>query len=115
MISIRKANIKDVPLILELIDELAVYEKLQHENEATKEKLEATLFGDSPEAEVLIGEYNSVPVSYALFFHNYSTWKAKKGLYLEDLYVKKDMRGKGVGKALIIIYFHILCANCIVE
>ena len=100
-IIIRNANSSDVNIIRELIHELAVYEKLEHEMNATEEDLKNTLF-ENKHAEVLIAEYDSMPVGFALFFHNYSTFLGKPGLYLEDLFVKETYRGRGIGKRLLI-------------
>lgn len=94
------AQKSDVPLILSFIKELAEYEKLLHEVQATEESLEKTLIGDKVSAEVIIAYYDKKPAGFALFFHTYSTFLAKPGLYLEDLYVKNDFRGKGIGKRL---------------
>jgi GNAT superfamily N-acetyltransferase len=99
--TIRHADETDVPLILSFIKELADYEKLSHEVLATEEDFRQNLFGEKKFAEVVIGEYNSEPVSYALYFYNFSTFLGKPGLYLEDLYVKQEVRGKGFGKALL--------------
>jgi len=98
---IRSAVKDDVPLILDFIKSLATYEKLLHEVTATEELLERTLFGDKANAEVLIGEYEEEPVCFALFFHNFSPFLGKPGIYLEDLYVKPEVRGKGFGKQLL--------------
>ena len=106
---IRDANESDVPLIHQFIRDLADYEKLGHVVVATEAQLRATLFGSSPYAEViiaeedgtLIGEEAGEPVSFALFFHNYSTFLAQRGVYLEDLFVKQEFRGRGYGKALL--------------
>ena len=98
---IRSASNADVPLILSFIRELAEFEKLSHEVVATEEALRATLFGERPAAEVRIGELQGKPVAFALFFHNYSTFLGKPGLYLEDLYVKPECRGKGLGKVML--------------
>ena len=91
----------DSPLILNLIMELAEYEKLAHEVVATVETLKETLFGESAYAEVFIGEFEGAPVGYALFFHNFSTFTGRPGIYLEDIYVKPEMRGKGFGKCML--------------
>lgn len=99
--SIREAKAEDVPQILAFIKELAEYEKLSHEVVATEEALRHHLFGNNPRAEVLFGEYNGSPAGFALFFNNFSTFVGKPGLYLEDLYVKPEYRGKGFGKALL--------------
>ena len=98
---IRKAGIKDSSLILGFIAELAEYEKLSHELVATVAILEESLFGEKPYAEVLIGDFEGVAVSYALYFHNFSTFTGRPGIYLEDIYVKPEMRGKGFGKSLM--------------
>jgi GNAT superfamily N-acetyltransferase len=98
---IRPAQRDDVALILALIGELAEYEKLSDQVVATPEQLTAHLFGERPYAEVLIGEVDDQPAGFALFFHNYSTFLSKPGIYLEDLYVRPDSRGTGLGKALL--------------
>jgi len=99
---IRNAEEKDIPIILLLIKELAEYEKLSDEVTADEEKLRKNLFGNKKYAEVLIAEYEGKPAGQALFFHNFSTFLAKPGIYLEDLYVRPYLRGKGIGKALLI-------------
>lgn len=98
---LRFATEQDVPLILEFIKELAEYEKLLSEVVATEEVLRESLFNRKM-AEVIIGEWNGEPVSFALFFHNFSTFVGRPGIYLEDLYVKPEFRGKGLGKALLL-------------
>jgi GNAT superfamily N-acetyltransferase len=98
---IRNANESDVPLIHQFIRDLADYEKLAHVVVATEAQLRATLFGSSPYAEVIIAEEDGTPVGFALFFHNYSTFLAQRGVYLEDLFVKPEYRGRGYGKALL--------------
>lgn len=98
---IRQAIIDDCPLILRFIKELADYEKLLHEVVADVPTLEQTLFGDKQHAEVVIAEYKGTPVGFALFFHNFSTFLGRPGLYLEDLYIQPEMRGKGFGKLLL--------------
>ena len=100
-IAIRPADEADVPLILRFIRALAVYEKLEHEVVATEEGLRATLFGVKPAAEVLIASLRGEPVGFALFFTNFSTFLGQAGLYLEDLYVVPEARGKGAGLALL--------------
>lgn len=97
---LRFAQEKDIPTILNFIKELASYENLLCEVVATEESLRESIF-EKKAAEVIIGEYNSEPVSFALFFHNFSTFVGHPGIYLEDLYVKPAMRGKGLGKILI--------------
>lgn len=98
---IREAKSTDVPAILELIKGLAEYEKLSHEVVATEEVLHEWLF-EKKKAEVLIGEYEGKPVGLVLFFHNFSTFLGRAGIYLEDLFVKPEYRGKGFGKALLV-------------
>jgi GNAT superfamily N-acetyltransferase len=97
---LRFAEKKDVSLILEFIRELAEYEKMLHEVIATEEVLNDSLF-ERKIAEVIIGEYRNEPVSFALYFYNFSTFLGKPGIYLEDLYVKPVMRGKGIGKIML--------------
>jgi len=99
--TIRFAAEQDVPLILSFIKGLAQYEKLSHEVTATEELLRETLFKGRKVAEVLIGEYHGDAAGFALFFHNYSTFLGRPGIYLEDLYVKPEMRGRGFGKVLL--------------
>ncbi len=102
-LNIRSATHNDVPIILEFIKALAEYEKLTHEVVATEESLRTTLFGEKTFAEVVIGyDASGVPAGFALFFHNYSTFLSKPGIYLEDLFVKPEFRGKGYGKSLLI-------------
>jgi GNAT superfamily N-acetyltransferase len=100
-ISIQPATERDVPLILEMIHGLAEYEKLEHAMTATEEKLRESLFGPHPDAEVLIAYAGDRPAGFALFFHNYSTFLAQRGLYLEDLFVKPEFRGQGLGRLLL--------------
>ncbi len=97
---IRSAEESDVKLILQFIQGLGAYEKLSHEVVATEEKLHKTLFQQKM-AEVIIGDYDGKPVGFALFFHNYSTFLGQAGIYLEDLYILPDMRGKGFGKKML--------------
>jgi GNAT superfamily N-acetyltransferase len=100
--TLRAATQADVPLILAFIKDLAEYEKLAHEVVATEEILRDSLFGEGAgTAEVVLGFYQGEPVAFALFFHNFSTFLGQKGLYLEDLYVKESMRGKGIGKVML--------------
>lgn len=99
--SIRRAQIEDCALILELILELAEYEQLLSEVEASPELLRQNLFGDKSRAEVIIGEVSGRPVGYALFFPTFSTFTGKTGIYLEDIYVRPDWRKQGFGKALL--------------
>ena len=100
--SIRPAQPSDVAHIQALIIELAVFEQLEHMVVATEALLHEGLFGARPACEAIIGEEDGVVVTFALFFHNFSTFLTKKGLYLEDLYVKQDCRGKGYGKAMLV-------------
>ncbi len=100
-ISIRPATPVDAALIASLIGELAEYEKLAHECQANAENIGHSLFGAKPQAECLIAELDGTAVGFALFFPNYSTFLAKPGLYLEDLFVRAAARGHGVGKALL--------------
>lgn len=95
---IRPAGPKDLPVILQLIRELAEYEKLTHEVAATEENLATTLFGPRPYAEVLIAEEGDNPAGFCLFFHNFSTFLSKPGIYLEDMFVRPIYRNKGIGK-----------------
>ncbi len=97
---IRFAEENDVKLILDFIKELADYEKLLHEVVATEEILFDSLFVRKA-AEVIIGEHDGEPVGFALFFHNFSTFLGRPGIYLEDLYIRPEMRGKGYGKILL--------------
>lgn len=101
MLSINSATERDVPVILEMIQDLAEYEKLRHICVATEDQLRRTLFGERPAAEVLIARLDSAPAGFALFFPNYSTFLAQPGIFLEDLYVKPHARGKGAGLALL--------------
>jgi len=98
---VRFATRADVPVIVALIRELAVYEHLEHLAMATPERLEVELFGQRPSCECLIGEQGGEPVGFALFFHNFSTFLCRKGLWLEDLFVRPSARGTGMGKRLL--------------
>lgn len=99
--NIRTATEADVPLILGFIKALAEYERLADRVVATEDSVRNTLFGHPRFAEVLIAEWEGEPVGFALFFHNYSTFLAQPGIYLEDLFVKPEARGRGFGKALL--------------
>ena len=99
---IRPARVEDVPVILELIRDLATYERAPDEVTATEEQLVDVLFGERPAAEVLLAFEGKSPVGFAVFFYNFSTWLGRAGLYLEDLFVKPDKRGKGYGRALLV-------------
>lgn len=98
---IREAAEEDVPLVLAFILELAEYEKLSHEVVATEEALRDSLFGERRVAEVLLGYVEDEPAAFALFFHNFSTFLGKPGIYLEDLFVRPEFRGTGLGKAML--------------
>jgi GNAT superfamily N-acetyltransferase len=100
-LSIRPATRSDLPLIAQFIRDLAEYERLAHEVRFDEAELGARLFGARPFAEVLIGEIDRCPQGFALFFHNFSTFEGKPGVYLEDLFVRPDARGFGLGKALL--------------
>ncbi|RZA00028.1 MAG: GNAT family N-acetyltransferase [Proteobacteria bacterium] len=100
-LTIRPATAADVPLIRSLIQALADFEKLSHEMVATEEGLRKTLFEGRPVADVLIAEWEGKGVGFSLFFYSYSTFLAKPGIYLEDLFVIPEYRSKGIGKALL--------------
>ena len=102
MIEIRPAIEADVPIMLAMIRQLAIYEKLEHQVVATEQLLRETLFGDRRYAEVLIAWDDQTPIWQALFFHNYSTFLAPPTVYLEDLFVVPEHRGRGAGKALLV-------------
>jgi GNAT superfamily N-acetyltransferase len=99
--SIRPATRADVPLFAQFIRDLAAYEKLSHEVRFDEAVLGDRLFGPRPYAEVIIGELGGTPQGFALFFHNFSTFEGRPGIYLEDLFVRPDARGSGLGKALL--------------
>ena len=99
---IREAVKQDTALILALITELAEYGNLAHEVTATERALEEALFGTRPFAEVVIAEYEGEAVAFALYFHNFSTFLGRPGIYLEDLFVRPASRGKGIGRALLV-------------
>jgi GNAT superfamily N-acetyltransferase len=104
MLSIRPATTADIPLILELIRELAAYEREPDKAIATAEDLLRDGFtpGTAPKFRVVIAEWEGQPVGFALFFYNYSTWWGRAGIHLEDLFVRPESRGKGIGKALLV-------------
>jgi GNAT superfamily N-acetyltransferase len=99
---IRPATIADLPVILQLIRELAEYERAPNDVVATEEGLHEVLFGAQPSAVVLLALASDEPVGFAVFFHNFSTWLGRPGLYLEDLFVRPAERGKGYGRALLV-------------
>jgi GNAT superfamily N-acetyltransferase len=100
-LTIRPAVEADVPVILELIRGLAEYERAPEEVVCDEAQLRASLFGEKPDAEVLLACLGLTAAGFAVFFHNYSTWWGRRGLYLEDLFVRPEMRGRGIGKALL--------------
>jgi GNAT superfamily N-acetyltransferase len=100
-LTIRSAVAADIDIILQFIRALADYEKLSHAVRADRDVLAEHLFGPRPMAEVLIAEYEGTPIGFALFFHNFSTFEGRPGIYLEDLYVNPEARGLGAGKALL--------------
>lgn len=100
-LQIRPAHVTDVPLLFQLIQALADYEKLSHAVTGNIATLEHHLFGPRPFAEALLAEWREHPVGFALFFHNYSTFLTQPGLYLEDLFVLPEFRRRGIGKALL--------------
>ena len=111
--NIKPATIEDTALILSFIKELAEYEKLLHEVVATEALLQETLFGARAHAEVIIGYLDETPVSFALFFHNFSTFLGRPGIYLEDLFVKPEARGLGIGHKMLAYLAHLAKArNC---
>ncbi|MGW8269191.1 MAG: N-acetyltransferase family protein [Burkholderiales bacterium] len=99
---IRAATTDDVPALFELIKGLAAYERLLEQLSATEESLRSHLFGARPAAEAVLAEENGVAVGFALYFHNFSTFLGRPGLYLEDLFVRPEYRGRGYGKALMV-------------
>ena len=99
---IRPACLEDVPVILQLIHDLATYERAPDEVTATEEQLVEVLFGEKRTAEVLLAFEEESPVGFAVYFYNFSTWLGRPGLYLEDLFVKPEFRGAGLGKALLL-------------
>lgn len=101
ILSIRPATPTDLPLIAQFIRDLAAYEKLAHEVRFEEAALGEKLFGPRPYAEVVIGEIDGKPEGFALFFHNFSTFEGRPGIYLEDLFVRPEARGSGLGKALL--------------
>jgi GNAT superfamily N-acetyltransferase len=105
-VSIRPAAADEIPLVLEFIRELAAYERLEHQVAATTADLTAALSGPRPFAEVVFACVDDTPVGFALFFHNFSTFHGKPGIYLEDLFVRPHARGRGIGKRLLAWLAH---------
>ncbi|MFZ1904916.1 MAG: GNAT family N-acetyltransferase [Steroidobacteraceae bacterium] len=100
-VTVRAATAADMPLVLAFIRELAVYERLEHQVVATQADLTTALFGTRPYAEVVFACLDGREVGFALFFHNFSTFLGKPGIYLEDLFVRPESRGRGIGKRLL--------------
>jgi GNAT superfamily N-acetyltransferase len=98
---LRRARPGEAPLVLTLVRELAAYEKLSHEVEATEADIDVALFGDNPLLFCEIAEWENEPVGFTVWFLNFSTFSGRPGLYLEDLFVRPAHRGKGIGKALL--------------
>jgi len=111
MISLRSAKPSDTGVIYALIRELAVYEELLHVVDATEDMIGDALFGQSPRAFCELAEWNGEVVGFSLWFYNFSTFRGRHGIYLEDLFVRPDFRGKGLGKALIVL----LARRCVAE
>jgi GNAT superfamily N-acetyltransferase len=99
---IRAATREDIPIILQLIRDLATYERAPEEVTATQEQLAEVLFGERPAAEVALVLEGDQPAGFAVYFQSFSTWLGRPGLYLEDLFVKPELRGKGYGRALLV-------------
>ena len=100
-ITIRPATRDDVPLVLQFIRDLAIYEHLEHQLSASEAQLREALFGERRYAEVVFACSGTEPLGFALFFHNFSTFKGQPGIYLEDLFVRPEARGRGIGKQLL--------------
>jgi GNAT superfamily N-acetyltransferase len=101
-LEIRPATAGDVPLVLSFVKQLADYEKLAHMVVATEASLREALFGEQPGAEVLLAFAEGEPVGFAVYFHNFSTFLGRRGLWLEDIFVRPERRGHGYGKALLL-------------
>lgn len=101
MLNIRPAEAKDIPLIVQFIRELADYEKAVEQAVVTEDDIQRDGFSAYPKFRVVIAEWDGKPAGFALFFYNYSTWLGRAGLYLEDLFVRPEFRGRGIGKALL--------------
>lgn len=112
-VTIVPATPEDVPAILSMIYELAEFERLVHTVKATEDQLHEHLFGSRPYAEVLLAFVGNQSVGFALYFHNYSTFLARPGIYLEDLYVRKEWRSQGIGTALLqAVKEEAVCRGC---
>jgi len=98
---IRKATAEDAPIILNFIIELAIYEKARHEVVASESDIVSSIFGSTSTTNAIICLLDDIPIGYAVYFFNYSTWLGKNGLYLEDLYISSEHRGAGAGKAVL--------------
>ena len=101
-LTIRRARPGEAGLVLSMIRELAEYQKLDHQVEATDAMIDAALFGDNPQLYCEIAEWGQEPAGFAIWFHNFSTFSGRPGIYLEDLFVRPAQRGKGIGKALLV-------------
>jgi GNAT superfamily N-acetyltransferase len=101
-LTIRRARPGEAELVLSMIRELAEFQKLDHQVEATESMIDAALFGDSPQLYCEIAEWAGEPAGFAIWFHNFSTFSGRPGIYLEDLFVRPAQRGKGIGKALLV-------------
>src|SRR5438874_2970041 len=99
---IRDADVADIPIIMQLIRDLATYERAPNDVIATEQDLREVLFGAEPAAKVVIAFEDTAPVGFAVYFFNFSTWLGRPGLYLEDLFVKPEVRGRGYGRALLV-------------
>lgn len=110
-LTIRKAEAGDAPLILSFIRELAEYERLAHEVDATEAEIARALFGDNPRVFADLAEWEGRPAGFALWFYNFSTFRGRHGIYLEDLFVRPAFRSKGIGKALL----RHLAQRCVAE
>lgn len=110
-ITVRPARAEDSALVLDFIQQLARYEKLEHECIATAEQIRETLFGPSAKAESLLAFEGGNPAGFAVYFYSYSTFLAKPGLYLEDLFVKPELRGRGIGKRIFLELLRIAAKN----
>ncbi|WP_210484911.1 GNAT family N-acetyltransferase [Microvirga antarctica] len=108
---LRPAQLSDAPTILAFIQALAAYEKLAHEVRATEEDLAAALFGPHPRVFADMAEWDGEPAGFALWFYNFSTFRGRHGLYLEDLFVRPEFRSKGIGKSLL----QHLARRCVAE